>query len=141
MSLIPKSFKVIAIAAIVWNLMGVLAYLGEVMGGAEMIATLPAEQQALYAERPSWVVGAFATAVFAGLLASIALLMKKGIAFPLFVISLIGVIGQQIHMFFLSNTIEVMGGASAAIMPIMVLLIAIYLVYYSNNAKQQGWLS
>jgi hypothetical protein len=44
------------------------------------------------------------------------------------------------HSFFLSESFEVYGPGSA-IMPIMVILIAIYLVWLANKAQKNSWLS
>lgn len=134
-------FWVIGILALIWNLLGVFVYLGQAYMTDEMLSALPVEQQTLYAERPAWVTAAFATAVFAGAFGCIALLIRKKWATSLFILSLLGVLAQQTHSFFLSNTMEVMGGASAMGMPIMVVVVAIFLVWYARRATAKGWLS
>ncbi len=134
-------FWVIGILALIWNLLGVFAYLAEAYMSDEILSALPAEQQALYAERPAWVTAAFAIAVFAGALGCIAMLIRKKLAASLFILSLLAVIAQQIYAFFLSNTMEVMGGASAMGMPIMIIVVAIFLVWYARRATTKGWLS
>ena len=135
----PTWFWIVAVIALLWNIMGVVAYLGEAFMGAEMMASLPQEQQDLYTSRPAWVTAAFAFAVFGGFLGSLFLLLKKSWATPLFIISLLGVIGQQIHNFFLSNMVEVMGSA-AIIFPIIVLIIAIALIFFSRKATSNHWI-
>ena len=84
----PKGFWIIGIVALLWNLMGVASYLQQAYMTDEALAALPAEQQALYENVPAWVTGAFALAVFGGLLGCILLLMKKKLAALLFIISL-----------------------------------------------------
>ena len=90
-------FWVIAIVALVWNIFGVLAYLGQAFMTEETLKMLPTAEQELYAATPSWVTAAFAIAVWFGLLGAIALLIKKRFAYPLFLLSLLGVIGQQVY--------------------------------------------
>ncbi len=136
---VPTWFWVLSVLALLWNLMGVFAYLAEAYMTDETFATLPEAQQALYNARPSWVTGAFATAVFAGTLGSIGLLVRKKWAFPVFVLSLVGVLGQMTYQFFLSNTFEVFGNVFM-IMPIAVTLIAIALVFFSRASIQKTWL-
>ena len=46
----------------------------------------------------------------------------------------------MVYNFFLSNTIDVYG-PGAMMMPIMVLLIAFFLVWYSKKSNVNGWLS
>ena len=137
---IPKWFNLIAALALVWNLMGVMAFIGQVMMIPEMMAELPQAEQELYASVPLWATIAFACAVFSGALGSLALLMKKVFAEPLLVLSLAGVIVQMFHSFFISNSFDVFG-PGGAIMPIMVLIIAFTLVRFANKAKANTWLS
>lgn len=140
-STIPTWFWVASGLALAWNLLGLMAFGVEqaMVNNAEAMALLSEPQQELYKTMPGWVTVAFATAVIAGSLGCVGLLMRKKWAMPVLVVSLLGVIAQQIYMFFLSNTMEVMGAASAA-MPIMILLIAIVLVGFSKSCIKKGWL-
>ncbi|MDC7998282.1 hypothetical protein [Gilvibacter sediminis] len=130
-------FWVIAIVALIWNIFGVLAYLGQAFMTEDALKMLPTTEQELYAATPSWATAAFAIAVWFGLLGAIALLIRKRFAYPLFLLSLLGVIGQQIYGFFLSNTFEVYG-AQALIMPIIVLILSVVFVWYSKKATAEG---
>ncbi|WP_374957744.1 hypothetical protein [Gilvibacter sp.] len=130
-------FWVIAIVALVWNIFGVLAYLGQAFMTEETLKMLPTAEQELYAATPSWVTAAFAIAVWFGLLGAIALLIKKRFAYPLFLLSLLGVIGQQVYSYFLSDTLEVYGN-QAIIMPVIVLILSIVFVWYSKKSIQEG---
>lgn len=127
------TFKALSVVAILWNLMGVLAFAAQMAMPAEAMEKLPQEQQDLYANIPIWATVAFATAVFGGLAGSVTLLMRKSIAVPLLVLSLIGVLVQQAHMYLLSDTMKVMG-PSAAIMPTVVLIIAVALIPFAKSA-------
>ena len=137
---IPKGFWIVGIVALLWNLMGVASYLQQAYMTDETLAALPAEQQALYENIPAWVTGAFALAVFGGLLGSILLLMKKKLATVVFIISLISVLAQMSYNFFMTNAIEVMG-AMAIFMPILVIVISIFLVWYSRKMESEGVLT
>ena len=137
---IPKGFWIVGIVALLWNLMGVASYLQQAYMTDETLAALPAEQQALYENIPAWVTGAFALAVFGGLLGSILLLMKKKLATVVFIISLISVLAQMSYNFFMTNAIEVMG-AMAIFMPILVIVISIFLVWYSSKMESEGVLT
>ena len=59
----PKWFLPVAIAALLWNLLGCAAYLSNVMLTPEAVARMSAAQQAMYAARPAWSVAATAIAV------------------------------------------------------------------------------
>ncbi|MFQ6005551.1 MAG: hypothetical protein ACE5OQ_08600 [Woeseia sp.] len=136
----PRSFLIISIAALVWNLFGVMSYIMHVTISAEALAEMSEAERALYETSPAWVTGAFAIAVFSGVLGCLALLLKKAWAVPLFVISLIAVIAQFGFWLFVANAIEV-HGTEAVFMPLLVTVIAIFLVWYSRDANNKGWLS
>ncbi len=133
-------FKAIAILAIIWNIMGVFAYLAQAFMTPEMISTLPEEQQAMYQNIPAWATAAFALAVWGGLLGSILLFMRKPLARIVLLVSLIGIIVNDIYMFALGNVIEASGN-TAIFMQAFVLIVAIYLLVVFNKAKAKGWIA
>jgi len=135
----PKWFVILVIVMAIWNLMGVMAFIIQMLMTAEQIATLPEKEQLLYQDIPLWVNIAFGCAVFGGTLGCIALFLKKTIALPILFISLAGALVQMFHSFFIANAFEVFG-PGGTIMPIIVIIIAVYLVWLANNAKTNGWL-
>lgn len=135
---IPKWFWAIAGIALVWNLMGVGAYMAQVMMDESALAALPDAERALYEATPAWATGAFALAVFGGALGSLLLLLRKSLALPVLLVSLLGVLVQMCHAFFLSKSIEVYG-PGGLIMPIMVIIISIFLVWLAKHSNDQGW--
>ncbi|MEL0646359.1 hypothetical protein V6248_02895 [Pseudoalteromonas agarivorans] len=135
----PTWLKSLAWAALIWNLLGVIAFAMQVMMTPEMISKLPTDQQAAYSNIPLWSTIAFAIAVFGGLLGCILLLMKKALAIPIFAVSLSAILLQQYYNFVVINSIELLG-LSAVFMPIFVITIAILLLYISIKGKQQSWL-
>lgn len=97
----------------------------------ETLAALPESNQLYYSNLPAWVTAAFAIAVFGGFLGAIGLLWRKKWAYFLFVVSLVAIIVQQIHSFFIQEYIEISG--EQVILPAVTLTIAVYLVYFSNK--------
>ena len=136
----PSWLKSVAWAALVWNLLGVIAFIMQLLMTPEMISKLPADQQAAYSNTPLWATLAFAAAVFAGTLGCIFLLLKKALARSCFVVSLIAIFIQQFYNFIVINSIELIG-ISAIFMPILVVIIAILLLQLSHRGKQQHWLN
>ncbi|MFD2550901.1 hypothetical protein ACFSQP_03635 [Bizionia sediminis] len=134
------SFWLVSIAALLWNIMGVIAYLMQAFSvKSEQLTTLPTEQP-LLTETPAWVTAAFAIAVFGGTLGSLALLLRKKWARLVFLISLIGIISQMFYNFFISQEFA-NSNPSAIILPLLVLLIGVYLVIYSKLAIAKGWIA
>ncbi len=118
--------------------MGLLAFVAGIMTPAEKMSTDP-EVQKLFSNLPAWYYVVFAVAVVAGTLGCVGLLMRAKWALPVLIISLLGVIAQQCYMYFMSDTLNVMG-SSAAIMPTVVLIIGIALICFSRMATSKGWL-
>jgi hypothetical protein len=128
------TFWVISIVALLWNLMGVFAYLSQAYITPEAIALLPEAEQAYYNNVPAWVTGAFALAVFSGTFGAIALILRKKWAVLLFMVSLIAVMVQSIYTFLIQTYIQL--SANQMIMPILVIVIAVFLVWYSNKKSK-----
>ena len=135
----PRSFRVIGIIALVWNLIGLASYVAQVTLSAEALAGMPDDVRALYESIPSWAMAAFATATTAGVIASILLLVRSGLALPVFVLSLAAVLVQNFHAFFLADSMAVLG-ASSVVLPALVVAAGIALIVYSRRAKAAGWL-
>ncbi|MDT0551917.1 hypothetical protein [Urechidicola vernalis] len=133
-------FWVISVIALIWNLMGVMAYIGQAYMTDEALSALPEAEQALYENIPAWATAAFAIAVFGGALGSLLMLLKKKMASTIFTISMLGIIVQMIYNLFMSKATEVYG-PGGMVMPIMVIIIGAFLVWYSKKATSNGWLS
>lgn len=133
-------FWLIGVAALIWNLLGVMSYIMQAYMTEEALAALPENEQALYTDLPAWVTAAFAIAVFGGALGCVFMLLRKKLAVRLFQFSLIGIMVQMTYNLFMSNAAEVYG-PGGVIMPIMVLIIGFFLVWYAGNAVKKGILS
>ena len=137
----PRSlFYVISSMALVWNLMGVFNYLGQVLMSDEVLASLPKDQQLLYQDVPAWVTAAFAVAVFSGTLGAVFLLLKKKIASTFFILSFIGIVTQMSYGLLLDEKTDNYGPLGL-LMPLMIIAIGAYLIWYSKKAKENRWLS
>jgi hypothetical protein len=136
----PVWFWIVSVVALIWNGMGVMAYLGQAYMSDDALAALPEAEQALYANVPAWATAAFAIAVWGGLLGCLALLLRKKWAKPVLLLSLIGIVVQMIYNLFLSEAMDVYG-PGGAIMPIMVIVIGIFLVWFSKKSASEGWIS
>ncbi len=132
-------FWVIAVLTLIWNIVGVMAYLGQAYMPAEALTVLPQNEQDFYNNMPAWVTAAFAIAVFSGTLGCIALIFRKKWAYSLFIISIIGVIGQTTYNLFIQDYVELSG--VRIIMPIMIIVIGVFLIWFSNYSQKKGWIS
>ena len=136
----PIWFWIVSVIALLWNAMGVMAYLGQAFLTEEALAAMPPEQQEIYnIDYPAWYTAAFAIAVFAGFIARVMLLARKKLANILFIISFIAVIVQSIYTFFLSPLKDKMTAFDSS-MSISIPIIAILLIVFSNKGIAKGWL-
>jgi len=135
-----KWFWIVSGVAFVWNIMGVVQYFILVTMTDAAIAELPVAEQALLTGIPIWATGAFAIAVFGGLLGCVGLLMKKKWARPLFIASLVAVVVQMFNWLVLSDTVDVYG-AGSIVMPLVVIVIAGFLIWFAGTSSSKGWLS
>lgn len=93
----------------------------------------------MYDYTPSWLYIVFAIAVVTGLIGSILLIMKKKVAVPVFLVSIIAIIAMDIHNLFLSGLLQAKG-PSILIMPLIVLLFAIFLYFFARHWRDKGLL-
>lgn len=139
-SIPTRTFWVIGIVALLWNMIGVGTYLMSVMVSPETLGAMPDAERALYTDIPVWATSAYAIAVWGGALACALLLMRKALAVPLFIVSLIALLVQMGHGLFLTDLLEVRG-ATAAIMPLLIVGVGAYLVWFSRDARLKGVIS
>jgi len=136
----PTWFTVVPAVLLVWNLVGVAAYISRVMMTPEALAALPDDERLLIENTPAWATAAFAVAVNFGTLGCLLLLLKRNLAGLFLQLSLAGVLVQLFHSFFMSNSFEVFG-PGGLVMPVMVVVIAVYLVFLAVRAKTLRWTS
>ncbi len=127
------SFWVICVVALIWNVMGSMNFFMQT--NPEMVANYPEAAQSLIENRPLWATIAFAIAVFGGVLAEILLLLKKSVAYYIFVASFLGALITNIHTFQVSSDVDIW------VSSFMSLLIAAFLIWYSKLVKRKGWVS
>lgn len=138
-SLPPKWFWMVAIAALLWNLIGVAMFLMQFTMSAEALAALPVEQRTLFAAMPAWGWGAYGVAVFAGAFGSLLLLLKKRAALPMLVISLLAVLAHSAYIFFFSDAFTLVG-PGGMVLPTLVLVTAVLLVWFARRSAARGWI-
>jgi hypothetical protein len=132
----PSSYNIIAGAFLVWNLIGLMFYYQQMTLTPEMIASIGAEIAAFMEATPVWANAGYAIAVNAGVLASIALLLRKSWAFPLFVLSFAGVLVQDLDAFVLRDVVAVWG-SSAYYVPAAVIVICLFELWYSRSVANR----
>jgi len=137
----PAWFWIVSVVALLWNLMGAMAYLAQAFITDEAKAMLPSDQLELMENTPAWATAAFAIAVWAGVLGCIGLLLRKKWARTILVLSLLGIIVQMAYAFFMTNATEVYGAAQGVVMPLLLIAIGIGLVVFAKSSQKKGWIA
>jgi hypothetical protein len=127
-----------AVAALLFELVGVYFYLAEVRLTDEQIATLPLDQAQMLLARPVWYYAAFGGAVWVGLLGVVGLLLRRAWAAPALLISLICVAVQFSAILIVPEMRLV--SSDALLGPILVILVCYAIWHLALIARKRGWL-
>jgi len=136
---LPVWFWIVAVVSLLWYLMDTSAFAMRLSLTDDIIATMPENQQHLYRNMPVWVNAVFGIEAVGGLLGSLALLVRRKSALPLFVMSILGVIAQTSHIWFNSDAVSTMG-APAIVMPLVAIIIGALMILLTKSANAKGWL-
>lgn len=129
------SFWVIGVVTLIWNVMGSINFF--VQMNPEMLTSYRDTERLIIEGRPVWATVGFAVAVFGGAMGSLLLLLKKSVAYYLFIASLLGVIVTMAHALGVGIKFGLGEILGIILMPMMV---AVFLIWYSKLAKSKGWL-
>ena len=136
----PVSFWIVSGVALAWNLIGLFMYYSGVGATPEQLqAVYTPEQYAAIEATPLWVTSAFAIATTFGVIASIVLLLRKAVAFLLFVVSFVALLVQDLYLFLLSDSLAVFG-SSLLIIQGSVFAGALIWIWYASHARKKGWI-
>ena len=136
------AYWIISGVLLVWNLIGLIFYYQQSTLTPEVMANagLTPQQIAHITNTPAWAHAGYAFAVNAGVLGAILLLLRKAWAVPLFVLSLVGALVQDLDAMVLRDGIAAWG-TTGLILPAVVILVCIYEIWYARSAKAKGWIS
>lgn len=130
----PAWFRLAALLGLLWNAYGCYMYLQTV--GVLHTGMQPADHNGM----PAWVTGAFAIAVFGGLLGCVGLLILKSWARMLLYLSLLAIVAMDVWTFMMRDGGGDMVGAELGL-TIAVLLVGLLLAWMGMTAAKRGWLS
>jgi hypothetical protein len=137
----PTWYWIVSGLALVWMLMGVMAWFTDLMTDEAALAQMSEAQRQVYLSRPQWLFIVYAVAIFAGLAGAIGLLMRKAWATTAFAISLIAVAVQFGYTFLVMDAVRLLGAGVALPFPIVIFAIGVFLLWFSSNAKRAGRLA
>lgn len=137
----PRWYRVVAALALVWMLIGVSAWVMDLMMDEAALARLSEGQQQLYAARPGWIFVVYGIATFTGLAGAVALLLRKSWAVPALAVSLAAVTIQFGYTLFVMDAVRLIGAAAAIPFPLAIFTIGVLLLWLAITAVNRGWIA
>ncbi|WP_426430374.1 hypothetical protein ACPX19_12655 [Winogradskyella sp. HB-48] len=135
----PIWFWIVSVIAFIWNGLGVHGYISQAYQLSAYTDAYTKEQLEVMSTLPSWYTALFAIAVFAGALGCLFLLLRKKIAKLLLILSFIAATIQMIYFLFIADLKGVDFSANE-IMAYMIIVFALFLVWFANHATKNEWL-
>jgi hypothetical protein len=131
----------VGIVAVLFNFIGVFDFVMTMAQGAKYQANagMTPEQIAHYQTMPSWMTAVWAIGVFSALLASVLLLMRRRLAFPVFVLSLAAFLLSLLYTYVLTDGGAVMGRPMAIMSAVIAGLLAFF-GWYARSMTLRGTL-
>ena len=136
----PRHLWIVGAVTLLWNAVGAFDYVMTETRNASYMGQFTPEQLEFFYAFPSWVIAFWAIAVWGGVLGSILLLMRKSLAVPVFMVSLVSIMITAFHNYVLSDGLDVIG-AGGLISTAVIFLIALGLVVYARAMKERGVLA
>jgi hypothetical protein len=133
----PTWYYLIAGVLLVWNLIGFMFYLQHAMLTPETAPEgIDSTMLAFMEATPVWATSAYAIAVNVGMLACIFLFLRKSLAVPLFVVSLVGALVLDFDSFVLRDVVAIWG-SGAYIVPSAVIIVGAIQIWYSRSVANR----
>jgi hypothetical protein len=125
-----------AIASLLFMGLGCITYLTHVFANP---ATMPLDQRAAFEAEPAWVTGAYAVAVWVGLIGAVLLVMRRRAAEWLLLVSLIAVLVWLAGLLLVPQLRDNMS-ANDLIVALVVAALTWTIYWFGRHSRQRGWL-
>ena len=132
----PSWFTLAALAALAWEILGCVMYLMQVRVDP---AALPADQRAVWDATPAWMIGAYALAVWVGLAGAILLVIRRKLAEPLLLVSLVAV-AVQFSGLMLVPDLRGLISSDMLLLPFVIVVACFAIWSLARRSRRRGWL-
>ncbi len=133
----PRHLWIVGIVALVWNLVGALDYIMTQTRNEAYMGQFTPEQLEFFYGFPAWLVAFWALAVWGGVLATVLLLMRRKLAVPVFVVSLLCMVVTAIHNYGFAGGIDIVG-ATGFFFSIVIFAVSLGLIIYARRMAGKG---
>lgn len=127
----PWHLWLVGVVAVLFNFIGVFDFVMNMAQGEAYLASagMTPEQIAHYRGMPGWMMAVWAVGVFGAFLASILLLLRRKLAFPVFSLSLGAFLVSLLYSYVLTNGGAILGQQMAITSAMITVLLLIFIVY------------
>ena len=136
---VPVSFRIVAVLGLLWNLYGVAMFWLNLTITPEAISALPEAEREITRAMPRWIMLPFGVATLGGVAGMLAMLLRRRVAVPLLLVSLLALVVQFVAVY-LTTPVWALTGASGAVLPLVLWVVALALWLYARRASARGWL-
>lgn len=135
----PWHVWLVGVIAVLFNSIGVFDFVMAMTQGATYMAKagMTPEQIAHYQQMPGWMTAVWAVGVFGALLGSVLILLRKRLAAPVFVVSLVAFVLSLVYTYVLTNGGDIMG-RQMAIASTVILALLLFFTWYSWRMGRSG---
>ena len=129
-------FMIAAVASLLFMGLGCASYLTHVLADPN---AMPLDQRAAFEAEPAWVTGAYAVAVWLGLIGAILLVMKRKAAEWALLVSVVAVLAWLAGLLVVTPLREAMS-ANDLIVALAVAALTWTIYWFARHSRQRGWL-
>jgi len=129
-------FRMAAVASLLFMGLGCITYLTHVLADPN---AMPLDQRAAFEAEPAWVTGAYAVAVWVGLVGAVLLVMKRKAAEWALLVSVIAVFAWLAGLLVVAPLRESMS-ANDLIVALVVAALTWTIYWFARHSRQRGWL-
>ncbi len=136
----PVHLWIVGVLALLWNAMGAMDFVMTMTKNEAYMESFTPEQLEFFYGFPTWLIGLWALAVWGGLIGALLLLLRKGLAATVLLLSFLAMTLTAVHNFGFANGAEIMG-TTGTIFTVVIFGISLALVFYSRALKSRGVLT
>lgn len=137
----PWHLWLVGLVSLLWNAMGAFDYSMTQVRSEWYLAQFTPEQRAYFLGYPAWAVAFWAIGVWFSVLGSVLLLLRRRLAAPAFVLSLVGIVVTSIYSYGLAETsMSEVTGSGAMLFSLAIVVVTLALWLYARAMAARGLL-
>ncbi len=136
----PWHFWAVGLVSLIWNAFGAYDYTMSMLRDPAYLGDFPPEIFEFLNDMSAWEIGLWSIGVWTAVMGSILLLLRTRFAVWAFGVSLIAALGSFAFQFS-RDLPAALDTPAARLIPLVVTVVAVFLLVYAMRARRQGLLS